>query len=193
MRFVAVLGALLVVAGCSSVPSPRAVSSTSVDAQVVAGTPTTGDLPLRTVGLDDGGVVQVYAGDRVRVVGPDGTLAGASWCGGNGFDYDTIVEFWWQVQDSLRSGDRSATADLMHYPFRWNRSGSETIESRVDLLNRFDEVFAPAVVDEILQHDPARPSCRYSGFMAGNGVAWGFGKGDNFSTYRIITINGDTK
>jgi hypothetical protein len=118
--------------------------------------------------------VTVEADDHVVVTGADGRPESESWCGSGGAGYTRAVGFFTALQDALRRGDRDAVAERVLYPLQWNRSSpGVNIDDKAALLNRYAEIFTPAVVDRITGIDARDLFCNWHGFMIGDGTVWG--------------------
>lgn len=61
----------------------------------------------------------------------------------------------------------------MAYPLRVNTTGKPSRQlGRAALLQQFDQVFTPAVVQQVLKQDPAALFQNYQGLMFGDGAVW---------------------
>jgi hypothetical protein len=137
--------------------------------------------------LNDGSGVTVEADDHVVVVDSEGRVESESWCGSNGSSYTKAVGFLTALQRSLRRGDRGAVAELVLYPLRWNGSRHVSIDDRATLLDRYAEIFTPAVLERIASVDARGLFCNSYGFMIGNGLVWG--SVGNDGRYGLTTLN----
>jgi hypothetical protein len=84
-----------------------------------------------------------------------------------------IEAFARELQAALRGHDTARVADLVAYPLRVNTFGKPTRQlGRAALLKQFDQVFVPAVVQQVQQQDPAALFQNYQGLMFGSGAVW---------------------
>jgi hypothetical protein len=98
------------------------------------------------------------------------------------------------LQAALQQPDPARVADLVAYPLRVNTPGQPPRQlGRAALLQQFDQVFTPAVVQQVLQQDPAALFQNYQGLMFGSGAVWADevcpGKRQPGCPLRIIAVN----
>lgn len=77
------------------------------------------------------------------------------------------------LQAALQQHDTAQVADVVAYPLRVNTTGKPPRQlGRAALLKQFDQVFVPAVVQQVLQQDPTALFQNYQGLMFGSGAVW---------------------
>jgi hypothetical protein len=100
-------------------------------------------------------------------------LAAAAQTDALGIPPQRIEAFARALQSALQQHDTAQVADLVAYPLRINTAGKAPRQlGRAALLQQFDQVFVPSVVQQVLQQDPAALFQNYQGLMFGSGAVW---------------------
>jgi hypothetical protein len=128
--------------------------------------------PIKTVKFAGGEITVELGGhtDHVTVKDAKGNMMSESWCDSGTFD--AYLTLFTKFKESAGRGDRMAVVKLVAYPLRVN--GKKPINYRAEsaLLNDYDTVFTPRVLDRIQKAEPAAIFCRDGLGMLGDGVVW---------------------
>jgi len=79
-----------------------------------------------------------------------------------------------RLKQAVAANNRTAVAASFVYPFRVNRTQASHlwVQTRAELLRRYDAIFTPKVRQAILAQNPDSLFYSWRGSMAGNGVVW---------------------
>ncbi len=88
-------------------------------------------------------------------------------------DARTVQGFVAALQQRLAANERADVARMMLYPLRVNSpEGTLYVQDQEDLLGRYEAVFRPTVIGNILKSPNRRLFCNRQGVMVGNGTVW---------------------
>jgi hypothetical protein len=98
------------------------------------------------------------------------------WAFGQGVESDSVAEaaIFRRLKQAIADNDRDVVAASFVYPFRVNRSRTSyvSVQTRAELLRRYDAIVTPKVRQAILAQNPDSLFYSWRGSMAGNGVVW---------------------
>jgi hypothetical protein len=79
-----------------------------------------------------------------------------------------------RLKQAVAANDRAAVAASFVYPFRVNRTRTSHVfvQTRGELLRRYDAILTPKVRQAILTQNPDSLFYSWRGSMAGNGMVW---------------------
>jgi len=163
-----VAGAVLWIQGCTTRPSAQAPPRAKPFSAAA-----------RTIPLADGGRVSVERtaslegeGERVVVFDQQGQQVSLSWCAESTGNYDRLASLFRQLQKAVAANDRLAVARLTRFPLQVNGGAGERIDSAGTLLQRYGQVFTPAVTQAIIQSAPQAVFCTAEAATASDGAVW---------------------
>lgn len=77
------------------------------------------------------------------------------------------------LNKAMRSNDKSAVSNMVHYPLIVLQKGKKTlVKSSDDLIKRFDTIFSRKVVSAIDKQSKDKLFCNARGAMYGDGEVW---------------------
>jgi hypothetical protein len=95
---------------------------------------------------------------------------------GQSADQDSVTEatVFRQLKEAVSANDRRAVASLFVYPLRVNRTPTRHffVETRAELLRRYDAILTPNVRRAIMIQSPDSLSYSWRGLMVGRGTVW---------------------
>jgi hypothetical protein len=88
-------------------------------------------------------------------------------------DCPGAIAFFQKLQAAVSAGDKTTLASMVSYPMRTAQNGKRVeIRTRQQFLQRYPQLFNPAVVCAIKGAKNSDVWGNYRGFMVGNGVIW---------------------
>jgi hypothetical protein len=88
-------------------------------------------------------------------------------------DCPGAIAFFDKLQAAVNAGDKSGLASMVSYPMRASQNGKRIqIRSRQQFLQKYSQLFNPAVICAIKSAKDSNVWGNYQGFMIGRGVIW---------------------
>jgi hypothetical protein len=88
-------------------------------------------------------------------------------------DCPAAIDFFQRLQAAVNAGDKNKLASMLSYPMRAALHGKRVqIRNRQQFLEKYSQLFNPAVVCAIKSAKDSDVWGNYQGFMIGSGVIW---------------------
>lgn len=107
-----------------------------------------------------------------------------------------VIDFFLEIQHSLRTDDKEKLASLVYYPitiYRFEGDNDKEIQNAEEFIANYEKIVTPEWKDIILSQEPVRLFTNWQGAMVSRGELWFtaicIDKSCQDSTLYIVTIN----
>ena len=105
-------------------------------------------------------------------------------------DAEAFEDFFYRLQNRVRSSEKGSVALYVDYPFSYYQSGfKKTIQNQSEFIDQYDKIFTKDVIDAIVNQKINTAKVRGGGVMIGDGQVWLNASMKNDLHFAISSIN----